>query len=889
MAASKILWVGDSLTTGTAPIVKQKRSNIEWYGVVGRNAKNTLEALKATLNSSHTVVVFDAGTNDDPHQPETYEATLKSVVKAVGSRPLVLATINRGGYSTSEMNKRVYQVANAHAGQVTVVKWEEKVTAEPSLLSGDGTHPTPHGYNIRADMFDRVILDVAGTAPGGKTSTKVKASKVRSNATFWKQKKKFLAWERWGLRPNMTIDDFKLSWVGSAGRDLRVTGAITELRITRSIEGASEINMTIEDPHGHFFDVQAGRSLTRPVTTKLKNTNALKDDAGKPLDAPTLSGRAVEVTLDDVVFRLSKVTGDISNRITLTFEDRMIYWLRRKKGALSASRASVTRAEFILKMVREVKTETIPFICPQLKKKQPQAKPKVDESEDAASLSSVLRSTLATVPGPSDSGTNPNFNPRTTSKHTDKKSPNEDKGKGIMNAKGLTVKGEPATHDQKKNINELLNAAWEEKGMTRRAAQSAVCTVITEKDANNTEGGLGGADGMFQVEPTTANSYGGIDPLDIAQCTHIYMTKGFTGAGGAIEVCKKHPDWPIYRICQFIQGSGAGRATNGQANYGPNVAEAGRWVDAWSGKETSVGGEQGGQYRKSYQYHRDKDENSWDAAKRLADEVQWRVFPVGRAMFYLPEDELFRRVPAEQLDKEDPRILEFNWDMDWNKTTNECSLTVVLKEWSAYPGTTIVVDGFGPPDGRWLVTELERDWYGESGTLTIKQPMTPKKEPAAEVGKLEQGVSGEGTGGDIGKLYKACKHISDGTPGYVWGGQHGVPLSQMSGQKGLDCSSSCSLALYRADLWDDETVARVSGPAVGKPNFSNWGSPGAGHLFTVYYNNQHVWIHFEEAAGMMYKRFDTSGQGEGRSGDGPKMRRTERSHDGFQARHWKGM
>jgi hypothetical protein len=127
----------------------------------------------------------------------------------------------------------------------------------------------------------------------------------------------------------------------------------------------------------------------------------------------------------------------------------------------------------------------------------------------------------------------------------------------------------------------------------------------------------------------------------------------------------------------------------------------------------------------------------------------------------------------------------------------------------------------------------------------------------------------------------------------VYGGQHGIPLAQMVATRGLDCSSSCSLALWRADLWDKKTkTARVSGPGAGSPNFSSWGVAGKGHLFTVMYNNEHVWIKFEEAAGISYERFDTSAWGDGVSGDGPKVRKTTRPPSDearFNKRHWPGM
>ena len=85
-------------------------------------------------------------------------------------------------------------------------------------------------------------------------------------------------------------------------------------------------------------------------------------------------GRAAEIKLDDVVFRLTKVSYVHSQQeLTLTFEDRIVYWLRHKGGkgrGRYATRKKVTRAEFILALLREVKAEKVPFICPALHEKQ---------------------------------------------------------------------------------------------------------------------------------------------------------------------------------------------------------------------------------------------------------------------------------------------------------------------------------------------------------------------------------------------------------------------------------------------------------------------------------------------------------------------------------------
>jgi len=66
-------------------------------------------------------------------------------------------------------------------------------------------------------------------------------------------------------------------------------------------------------------------------------------------------------------------------------------------------------------------------------------------------------------------------------------------------------------------------------------------------------------------------------------------------------------------------------------------------------------------------------------------------------------------------------------------------------------------------------------------------------------------------------LYDACKHISSQARPYVYGGGHGVLLTSILPVDGLDCSSSCSLALSRAGFLHDVRRAWVSW------QFDSWG------------------------------------------------------------------
>jgi hypothetical protein len=131
----------------------------------------------------------------------------------------------------------------------------------------------------------------------------------------------------------------------------------------------------------------------------------------------------------------------------------------------------------------------------------------------------------------------------------------------------------------------------------------------------------------------------------------------------------------------------------------------------------------------------------------------------------------------------------------------------------------------------------------------------------------------------MASLFSICKQISNVTPGYKFGGGHDKPISQVRGSQPLDCSSSCSRALYLAGFFGSRDWALSSG------QFANWGVAGKGKTFTVWYKSTHVWIEFHPPRDG-YRRFDTSPWGFG--GRGPRIRKTPRSKIGFKPRHWPG-
>lgn len=632
------------------------------------------------------------------------------------------------------------------------------------------------------------------------------------------------------MGPDKVLDDILLDWVDPRVVDLKILGAVESVKFDRTIEGASNLEIVLRDPHNHIFNFWAGRA--RPRVRDPKKVIPV-DEGWQTIDMTDVIERAVDVILDGVHFRLVKVGYNWGlSQVTLTFEDRVIYWLRRNKGPIRSSRAEITRAEFILRLLREIKVEKVPFICPELHKRQQIAKAPAESNVD----------------------------------------PQSDKS-GFTKGQGLTVKGVKATAEQKRNMDTVLDEAGQctYKGQKpiKKAMKAVVEAVIVESQVKNLPGGDKDSRGILQVRDSTASGIH-LNNRDIRACVRHFMQEGFYGKGGAIQLAKENKHQNAGWVAQHTQGSGK------PDEYGKHSDEADEWLKAWNGEI----GSGGGTYVKSFQYARDKDEDSWTAMTRLAEEVKWRIFPVGKVMYFMSEDDLYRRRIRHLIDPASEEFVDMNADIDWGKPTNEMSVSVNLRHWAAPPGSVVEFKGFGPVDGRWLVYSSSRDWFSPTAELILHQPGNPDKEPAADRVTRSQDAGGPGLGkGKSSDFYHYAKLVSKNTPGYSHAG-HGVPMSGLSSSVAFDCSSSTSWVCFKAGMWEGtHPIARVSG------DFNNWGLPGRGEKITIWYNAGHVFSIFEEGSGLGHKRFDTGGPG---GGAGAKVRDAWRPTSGFQPRHWPG-
>jgi hypothetical protein len=91
-----VLVVGDSLEELTSPYLKQYLPGVPLTvnAVGGYNSFQIFDLFQESYDPSQSVIVFDAGTNDNPAYPEILAGNLQKVAETVGDRCMVVPTIH---------------------------------------------------------------------------------------------------------------------------------------------------------------------------------------------------------------------------------------------------------------------------------------------------------------------------------------------------------------------------------------------------------------------------------------------------------------------------------------------------------------------------------------------------------------------------------------------------------------------------------------------------------------------------------------------------------------------------------------------------------------------------------------------------------------------------
>jgi hypothetical protein len=156
-AAPNVLVVGDSLEELTSPYLSRylPGTRLTINAVGGYNSYQIFDLFQESYDPSDDVIVFDAGTNDNPSYPEILAGNLAKVAEIVGDRCMVVPTIHGlhpGGVDDSGKNRVVAEFASSRPG-TQVPDWAGTVATRPDLMQADNLHPIEEGADYRAQLI----------------------------------------------------------------------------------------------------------------------------------------------------------------------------------------------------------------------------------------------------------------------------------------------------------------------------------------------------------------------------------------------------------------------------------------------------------------------------------------------------------------------------------------------------------------------------------------------------------------------------------------------------------------------------------------------------------------------------------------------------------------
>jgi hypothetical protein len=391
---------------------------------------------------------------------------------------------------------------------------------------------------------------------------------------------------------------------------------------------------------------------------------------------------------------LTQVAVTAGEKLTLTFMERAAADLLKLKGPVKAkSRAKTTRAEFLNWLTGHVKDHGgLDFHSRELHKKQRIGREKHKRTGEERE---------------------------------------RNKDGGIHRKENLTIKGSKATAAQLDQVARALDVAAD-LDAPRLAVIAEMCAGIGESSfivQMNQAGSQYG--GVFQ-----GNVGGGVfninDTEGMARC-FLLGGKGFQ-AGGAIHLVRSGVKDPG-DIATRVEASGMPGSF-----YGQYRNEAEKLIEAYGGGDFST-------VSRYKQYNFDvgspdnPHETFWDAANRLAEEVNWAFFVDGNDVYYDSEMTLIKQKPIAIIDRDEASVVDWDYDWDTRHIATEMTLVLICRPFAFRSGQVFKLRGFGPASvgstaklpGRWLISEAERNEDGLATTFTLIQPTKPNPEPAPEI------------------------------------------------------------------------------------------------------------------------------------------------------------
>ncbi len=174
-----VLVVGDSLEELTSPYLRKYLPGVPLTvnAVGGSNSYQILDLFRESYEPSQSVVVFDAGTNDNPAYPQILAGNLEKVAAAAGERCLVVPTIHGltvNGIDSTGKNEVVAAFAASRPGTQTP-DWARAEATHPELMQADDLHPEAAGAELRARLIARGVKACLGIVTAGERKPALKS------------------------------------------------------------------------------------------------------------------------------------------------------------------------------------------------------------------------------------------------------------------------------------------------------------------------------------------------------------------------------------------------------------------------------------------------------------------------------------------------------------------------------------------------------------------------------------------------------------------------------------------------------------------------------------------------------------------------------------------
>ncbi|MCK9250015.1 MAG: hypothetical protein M0P31_13710 [Solirubrobacteraceae bacterium] len=657
---------------------------------------------------------------------------------------------------------------------------------------------------------------------------------------------------------------------------------LVELRGSNGIQRRADLYPLLVDM---AITITRGGEATLTLTLADPNHDLLTSGTLDAILDPTGSGRLArgDLRAAGVWWRVQAVKRQDAT-VTIECEDRAIAYLRQHDRPLAMSRRTVTRAQFIRRLIGEVRANGgIPYYIPELSIRQPVMPGERADTAAERAASAVSKKTAGSR-GASGFG-----------------------GK----AGQVRIKGRAPNSQQLRCLDEALTEA-QRLGASRRVL-IATNMCLTQESMCGHERYIhrGDGPGPDSRGPYQQRAPWGPESVrkDNTLSTRMWLTGGRGGQSGWKQKhgSLRNASGNLNAMIVAVQVSVGG--------YAQWERESTRNVDLWLARNggdsaRSAAGEsttEPGAQTVDYQYRRGEvggaRENSWLCGQRLADEVNWSLFTVANTVWYGSDREFAAPRPVAELDRTDDAVVSIRWDQDARAAVDQAEVIVTWNDnpWQLTPGMPVALVGEGPADGRWLIDEARIGLLGHTSTLTLARPGARKREPAAEVKQREQSGGGSGSAASPASstssatgaqaVYDAAVAISAKRYPYAWGGGHPSAGSPSRGTNrsnggqvvtGYDCSGAVGAALAAAG-WGYRRGQPV--PASGTMAAS-WGRAGRGKKVTVWANANHVFLEFHSMGRI--RSLDTGPTRSIRALGGPHAYTTVASTAGFTPRHWPG-